>query len=206
MQVVLLIVAVSMDVFFACVSCGMEKIKIGTKAALSISGICSGVLFAALLAGSALEGIMAGSTGAFLSFLALFLIGVYKLTGYGIRKYIIKKKFVCKRVKLSFSQLDFILSIYNNPAAADKDHSATMSVAESVCFALAMSLDGFFGGLGAGLFGMNLWTATLGSFVAGFLAVKLGCFAGRQASTVHGADLSWLGGMMFLALAFSKFL
>lgn len=206
MQVVLLIVAVSMDVFFACVSCGMEKIKIGTKAALSISGICSGVLFAALLAGSALEGIMAGSTGAFLSFLALFLIGVYKLTGYGIRKYISKKKFVCKRVKLSFSQLDFILSIYNNPAAADKDHSVTMSVAESVCFALAMSLDGFFGGLGAGLFGMNLWTATLGSFVAGFLAVKLGCFAGRQASTVHGADLSWLGGMMFLALAFSKFL
>ena len=76
MQVVLLIVAVSMDVFFACVSCGMEKIKIGTKAAFSISGICSGVLFAALLVGSALDGIMAGSTGAFLSFLALFLLSL----------------------------------------------------------------------------------------------------------------------------------
>ena len=32
MQTFLLIMAVSIDVFFACVSCGIERIKIGTWA------------------------------------------------------------------------------------------------------------------------------------------------------------------------------
>ena len=81
-----------------------------------------------------------------------------------------------------------------------------MSVAESVFLALAISFDGFFGGFGAGLLGVKLWAATAGSFVVGFLAVKLGCYAGTQASKRYETDVSWLSGILFLALAFSKFL
>ena len=206
MQTFLLIMAVSIDVFFAFVSCGIERIKIGTWAALSISGICSGVLFAALLAGNVLEGLVQPRAAVFLSFLGLFLMGIYKLAEYGVRKYIRKNKFICKRVKFSFSQLNVILSIYNNPVMADRDHSATMSLAESVFLALAMSFDGFFGGFGAGLLGVKLWAATAGSFVVGFLAVKIGCYAGTQASKRYETDVSWLSGILFLALAFSKFL
>lgn len=36
MQVILLIIAVSVDVFVACVACGSEQIKIGSAAALCI--------------------------------------------------------------------------------------------------------------------------------------------------------------------------
>ena len=68
MQTFLLIMAVSIDVFFACVSCGIERIKIGTWAAASISGICSGVLFAALLAGNVLEGLVQPRAAVFLVF------------------------------------------------------------------------------------------------------------------------------------------
>lgn len=206
MQMFLLIIAVSIDVFLACMACGTEKIKIGNIAALCISGICSGVLFLALLAGRALDGIMMEKYTTALCFLALFLVGAFKLTEYAIRKYIQKYKFICKSVKISFSQLNFIFSIYNNPVMADKDHSATMSIAESVFFALAMSMDGFFGGLGAGFLKMNLWLTTLGNFFVSFLAVKLGCAAGIFASKRQKADLSWVGGVLFLVLAFSKIL
>lgn len=206
MQTFLLIIALSIDVFFACVACGTEQIKIGNKAALCISGICSGVLLLSLTAGSLLDGVIVEEYTSILCFIGLFAVGSFKLTEYFIHAYIKKHKFLCKRIKISFSQLNFILSIYNNPVMADTDHSATMSVYESVFFALAMSLDGLFGGLGAGLLGINIWVTTLLNFAVGFLAVKAGSMAGMRAALRKDLDISWAGGVMFIALAFSKIL
>ena len=56
MQVILLIIAVSVDVFVACVACGSEQIKIGSAAALCSSTVCSGILGISLYAGMALQG------------------------------------------------------------------------------------------------------------------------------------------------------
>ena len=204
MQIILFIIALSIDVFLASMACGTEKIKVGNKAALCISGICSGVLLLPLLAGIFLNGIIIKKYAGILGFLGLFGVGAFKLTEYAIKQYIKKHTFLCKRVKISFSQLNFILSIYNNPVMADKDHSATMSVAESVFFALAMSMDGLFGGLGAGLLGVNpVWTV-LGNFVVGFIAVKAGSAVGVKASQKWKMDISWVGGVLFILLACSK--
>ena len=63
MQVILLIIAVSVDVFVACVACGSEQIKIGSAAALCISTVCSGILGISLYAGMALQGVQLFSTG-----------------------------------------------------------------------------------------------------------------------------------------------
>ena len=140
----------------------------------------------------------------YLSFCGLLAVGIFKLTEYAIRKYIERHMFLCKKVKISFSQLSFILSIYNNPVMADRDHSATMSCLEAVFFALAMSLDGMFGGLGAGFTGKNIFLTVLGSFVVSFCAVLCGCRIGMQASKRWKADVSWLGGVLFVILAFQK--
>ena len=56
MQVILLIIAVSVDVFVACVACGSEQIKIGSAAALCISTVCSGILGISLYAGDGVTG------------------------------------------------------------------------------------------------------------------------------------------------------
>lgn len=206
MQIFLLIIALSIDVFIASVACGTEKIKIENKAALCISGICSGVLFLSLTIGTLLNGIIKETYTAILCFAGLFLVGVFKLTEYGIKTYIKKHKFLCKRIKITFSQLNFILSIYNNPVMADKDHSSTMSVFEGLFFALAMSIDGLFGGLSAAFLGINVWITTLCNFIIGFFAVKAGCAAGRRAAMKQDIDLSWIGGILFVILAFSKIL
>lgn len=205
-QTVLLVIALSLDVFLACVACGTEKIQIKNASAFTISGICSGVLLLSLLAGSFLEGVIKETYTEILCFLGLFLVGLFKLIEYVIKRYIKKHKFLCKRVKITFSQLNFILSIYNNPVMADRDHSSVMSVSEAVFFALAMSMDGLVGGLSAGLLNINVPFTILCNFLVGFLAVKAGSAIGMQAALKRETDISWLGGALFVALAFSKVL
>ena len=68
MQVILLIIAVSVDVFVACVACGSEQIKIGSAAALCISTVCSGILGISLYAGMALQGVLLKKYALYLSF------------------------------------------------------------------------------------------------------------------------------------------
>ncbi len=204
MQTFLLIVALSIDVFLASVACGAEQIKIEKKTALCISAVCSGVLFLSLAMGNLLDGVIKEKYTVYLCFAGLLLIGVFKLGEYGIRAYIRKHKFVCKRVKITFSQLNFILSIYNNPVMADKDRSSVMSVTEGVFFALAMSLDGFFGGLGAAFLHINVVETVLMNFFLGYAAVRAGSLAGMRAAVRKEGDYSWIGGALFVLLAFSK--
>lgn len=204
MQTFLLIVALSIDVFLASVACGAEQIKIEKKTALCISAVCSGVLFLSLAMGNLLDGVIKEKYTVYLCFAGLLLIGVFKLAEYGIRAYIRKHKFVCKRVKITFSQLNFILSIYNNPVMADKDRSSVMSVTEGVFFALAMSLDGFFGGLGAAFLHINVVETVLMNFFLGYTAVRAGSCAGMRAAVRREGDYSWIGGALFVLLAFSK--
>lgn len=203
-QIILLVLALSTDVFIASAACGTEKIKIENKTAACISAICSGVLFLSLTAGTFLSSIIQEKYTNILCFTGLFLVGGFKLIEYGIKAYIKKHKFLCKRIKITFSQLNFILSIYNNPVMADKDHSSNMSVAEGIFFALAMSIDGLFGGLGAAFLGINVFETTLINFLIGFLAVRAGSALGRKAAMRRDMDVSWLGGALFVVLAFSK--
>lgn len=204
MQTVLLIVALSVDVFLASVACGTEHIKIEKKTALCIAVICSGVLFLSLAAGVLLDGIIKETYTRIFCFAVLLAVGIFKLTEYGIKAYIKKNTFLCKRVKITFSQLNFILGIYNNPVMADKDRSSTMSVAEGAFFALAMSMDGFFGGLGAGFLHLNIWLTVLGNLIFSFVAVQAGSYLGRRAALNKDCDLSWIGGVLFVLLAVGK--
>ena len=58
MQTVLLIAALSMDVFLASVACGAEQIRIEKKTALCIGAVCSGVLFFSLVCGKLIDGVV----------------------------------------------------------------------------------------------------------------------------------------------------
>ena len=79
-----------------------------------------------------------------------------------------------------------------------------MSVSEAVFFALAMSLDGLFGGISAGFLKRNILLTVGLNFAVGFLAVKAGSGLGMRLAARKEWDLSWLGGVLFLVLAFAK--
>ena len=90
--------------------------------------------------------------------------------------------------------------------AADKDCSATMSVTEGICFALAMSVDGFFGGLGAAFLDISIAGTVCLNLVFSALAVLGGSAVGKYAADRCKRDYSWIGGALFVVLAFSKIL
>lgn len=206
MQIVLLIVALSIDVFVASMACGTEHITIGKRTALCISGICSGVLFLSLVAGNLLQGILREEYAKWFCFWGLFLVGAFKLAEYAIKSYARRHAFFCKRIRITISQVQFIFSIYNDPVVADKDHSASMSVPEGIFFALAMSLDGFFGGLGASFLGINIWLTGILNFLLGYAAVRAGSRLGERLTKRCRKDFSWVGGLLFVCLAFGKIL
>lgn len=204
MQIVLLVTALSVDVFVAAMACGAEHIRIEKKTALCISMICSGVLFLSLWAGNFLQDFLREESANWVCFWGLFIVGVCKLAGYGIKAYARRHSFFCKRIRFTISQIQFIFSIYNDPTAADKDRSASMSVSEGVFLALAMSVDGFFGGLGASFLGINIWLTGLLNFVLSYGAVWGGSCLGERLTKHCQMDFSWVGGVLFVCLAFSK--
>lgn len=203
-QIVLLITALSIDVFVASMACGAEHIIIGKRTALCISVICSGVLFLSLAAGNLLQGILRAEYAKWFCFWGLFLVGAFKLAEYGIKSYARRHAFFCKRVRITISQIQFIFSIYNDPTVADKDHSASMSVPEGIFFALAMSLDGFFGGLGASFLGIDIWLTGVLNILLSYAAVNVGSRVGEHLIRRCQKDFSWVGGVLFICLAFSK--
>lgn len=204
MQIVLLVTALSIDVFVAAMACGAEHILIEKKTALCISVICSGVLFLSLAVGNLLQGFLREEYANWLCFFGLFAVGACKLSAYGIKAYARRHLFFCKRIKVTISQVQFIFSIYNDPTAADKDRSASMSVAEGAFFALAMSMDGLFGGLGASFLGINIWLTGLLNLLLGYGAVRIGSCLGEHLTKRCQKDFSWVGGVLFVCLAFSK--
>lgn len=204
MQMVLLVVALSADVFLASAACGMEHIKIQRKTALCISLVCSGVLFFSLISGALLQGVLKKEMAALLGFTGLFLMGIYKLSEYGIKTYMKTHTGGGAHVRFTSAQLQFLLRIYNNPVSADKDRSSEMSVSEGVYFALAMSMDGLAGGLGAAFLGIDVWETTAASLLLGYAAVRLGSFIGAHVALHSKKDFSWVGGVLFVVLAFQK--
>ena len=102
MQVILLIIAVSVDVFVACVACGSEQKKIGSAAALCISTVCSGILGISLYAGMALQGVLLKKYALYLSFFGMLAVGIFKQTEYAIRKYIERQSSFARKSKSLF--------------------------------------------------------------------------------------------------------
>ena len=73
-------------------------------------------------------------------------------------------------------------------------------------FALAMSVDGFFGGLGAAFLDISIAGTVCLNLVFSALAVLGGSAVGKYAAGPVQRDYSWIGGALFVVLAFSKIL
>jgi len=201
-----LIIAVSLDAFVASIAYGSNHIRIRPGAAVIISGIGSLFLGFSVGVGSLLGSWLSEESTQVLGFLCLFLLGIIKLLDYNIKAYINRHKEVRKDISFSISQLHFLLSIYGDPIAADKDESRTLSLSESLFLAAAMSIDSLVAGIGAAFLEVSLLTAISLSFTIGLLAVWAGCRLGNGIAGRARIDLSWLSGLLLVILALMKLL
>lgn len=203
-EILFLVIALCVDEMVASMAYGAEGIRLGIKNMLLMNLVSSFFLGLALGVGTLFTGLIDARTAQLVGFVCLLSLGIVKLSDYFVKAYINRHARLWKSISFSFSSLRFIVSIYANPAAADKDDSRTLSVKETFFLSCAMSIDSLAVGAMAAFLGVKLWISVVTTFVAGFLFVLAGYHVGRRVGTRSKRDISWLCGVFLILLAFSK--
>lgn len=205
-KILLLVTALCTDSFVASIAYGANKVRVGKRAVTLVNLICSGALGAALCLGTLIGQFVPQGLTKAVCFVSLFMIGVMKLLDYSIKKYINKHNTAHKNISFSVAGLCFIVSIYGNPMEADRDHSKSLSMKEAAFLAFAMSIDSFVAGTLAAFLEVPIPAAVAACFVTGIIVMCAGLFIGKRVADKSRIDLSWLSGILLIALAFSKIL
>lgn len=199
----LMVLALSVDAFAASVAYGAEKIHIPTRSAVVISAICTGLLLISLAAGQWISPILPPQVARISGAMLLILIGLIKLFDAAFKRLLKKLQERERNLKFSFFSLHFILKVYTDCKAADRDLSRCLSVGEAAALAAALSIDGLATGFGAGLAEISLPLTLIMSFLLTLLAVKFGGWLGKKTSKLP-VDLSFAGGGMLMLLGAAK--
>lgn len=202
-EMLLLTAAVCMDSFFTAFSYGSSGIKIPPFSAIIISAVGALFLGASLIFSGAVGGLLSAQLCVTVSFGVLVGLGVFSLLQNGT-KALLRRSKGDKRMCFKWGGIGFMLEICLDETKADRDNSKAISCGEALALAAALSLDSLASGFGAGLSGINVISAVLSAFVGGMLAVCVGAFIGRRAKEKSHRDLSWLSGVVLLALAAAK--
>ena len=191
--------SLSADSLAAGFAYGSKKIRIPMLSLQIINLICCGVIGAAMILGHVARPMLSEGVAAGIAFAVLFCMGLIKLAD-GIVKNLIKRRALDRKINFSMFDVQFILHLYATPEAADADRSAHLSVGEAVALALALSIDGMAVGFAAVLAGVNPWALLAWSFVANTVMLVLGQRLGQRLARKF--DISWLGGVVLILLAF----
>ena len=203
-EAALLASSLSVDALTAGFAYGSKRIRIPMLSVQVINLICCASLGIAMFFGYLLKPMLPEGLAAGIAFAVLFVIGVTKPMD-GIVKGIIRKRMgteKSKAFKFSAFDIQFILHLYANPEAADADVSAHLSASEAAALAVALSLDGVAVGFAAVLAGINPWAVLVWSFFTNPAAIFLGCRIGKVLAEKVTWNISWLGGVVLIALAF----
>lgn len=204
LHILILVLALCMDTFVASMAYGANKVQISWEKIVVMNAICSGSLGFALMAGGLLDEIIPQSMTRLICFISLFLLGIIKLLDYSVKKYINRNAALHKGIAFSFSGLKVIINIYGNPLAADWDHSQSLSWKEIVFLSFAMSIDSLLAGALSAFLEIPVGLTVGTALVMGILVMYGGLLLGRRLAARLSVDLSWLSGVLFLILAFTK--
>ncbi len=204
LKIITFVLALCTDTFVASLAYGANQVQISWQKAAALSGICSGCLGLALGLGVLVQALVPPEFARTVGFVCLFFLGVIKLLDYSIKRYINSHCALNKNFRFSLSGLKIIINIYGDPMAADWDDSKSLSWKETVCLGLAMSIDSLVAGTMAVFVDLPAALTVVTCFVMGLALMYAGLYAGRRLIAREGLDLSWLSGLLFIFLAFSR--
>lgn len=203
-DVFILAAALSADAFAACFAYGADRVRIPFLSGCILAGLSSAILFLFLLLGKAAGRFLPSGFSCALSFFLLFVLGLIKLFDGSAKALLRKLGRRARRLSLSVAGLHFIMTVYADPEAANGADEAVLSPREALSLGAALSLDGAAAGLGAGILCLPLPFTVLLSLAAGGAAVAGGTLLGNLAARKLKLNLSWLSGLLLIALAFSR--
>lgn len=204
LQLCLLVTALSLDAFAASFVYGTDRVKIPFASVAVITGLSTGILVLFLLLGKWFGRLIPSGFTTILCFLILFLLGCVKFFDGTIKSLIRRSAFFERKLTFSISHLNFILTVYADPSAANGEDITVLSPAEAFSLGIALSLDSAAAGFGAGMMVTHLPLTIILSLVLNTAAVVGGGFLGRTLAKRSSFDLSWLSGLMLMVLAVAK--
>lgn len=139
-----------------------------------------------------------------ISFVFFLLLGIVKLLDCLSKSFIRKHNKLNKEIRFSLFNFKFILNLYANPEDVDIDTSKSISSLEAASLAIALSFDGVLVGAGAALGAINGCFIFIFSLVINVISLLLGVYLGNKAAKKLNFDISWIGGLILILLAFSK--
>lgn len=203
-ETLLLVLSVSIDSFLASISYGTSKIRIPFSSALIVDIISSTMLGSSLLVGSFLQNYISLNIAKIVSFIILFLLGIYRLFESILKSYINNNSKELSPFKFKLFDFNFVLQVYADEIKADFDKSKILTSKESIYLAFALSLDSLAVGFGSSLLTINYIEVFIVSIIIGLIAILLGAFVGRKFVESTNLNLSWLSGLMLVILAFLR--
>lgn len=200
----LLVTALSLDSFLASLAYGTKHIRIPIQSALLISSI--GVLFLSLslYAANLLQHFIPQWICSSISFSIFFLIGLSSFFQGTVKR--ILKKYKRKQLEFEYSGISFVLDVYLDETKADSDHSNYLSLKEAAYLAVALSIDSLVSGFAMGISILHPLPVLIISFLMGIFVILFGSFLGKKVFHQCNYDLSWVSGILFMILAFTRIL
>ena len=200
---VMLALALTMDSFVAGLGIGSQGIQISALSAVAASFVGTGCLIVAMGLGNTLAPVLPAQAARALSFVVLLCIGLFKFFESSL-KIFLRRQGGERSLKFHAFGVDVLLRLYTDPQTADCDRSKSLNVGEALGLGIALSLDNLAAGVGAGLTCSSVWTAGIAAMLLGTGMLMVGSRAARAAVGKLKKDLSLLGGVMLLILAFSR--
>lgn len=177
LQILVLVIALSMDAFAAGFAYGISKAKMPALSVGIVSFVSAIMLLLSICVGNVLGKYLSERFTAEMSLVILLVLGIVKL---------------------------FDRSGKKEAEEADRDGNHILSPAEAVTLGIALSLDSVAAGIGVGVKGSYMIWAVPSALIVNFLMMCVGETLGRIISDKINANLCWISGVLLIILAFMR--
>ncbi|MGA8942603.1 MAG: sporulation membrane protein YtaF [Thermoactinomyces sp.] len=208
-SMILLAFAVSLDSFAAGTTYGIRRIRIPIMSVLIIASCSGAVIYAGLMAGTGLSGLLSPPIVRCLG-AGLFVLLGCSLIYQGEKNQREKdderiekqgEALLPRTWTFQVKRLGLVVKILKTPAAADIDNSGSISSAEAVWLGTALSLDAFGAGIGAAFMGIPPLSTALLIALMSALFLKIGMWFGfSHSKNLNNRLVIYLPGLILIAM------
>lgn len=201
----LLAMAISLDSYGVGMTYGMRKVSIPNRSIIIIS-ICSALsLSFGILVGNISEQYIDPLWTGMLGGLILLILGLWTFSSYFRNEEQPKSTDVKTLFKFEIKSIGLVIHILKKPLSADFDNSGTITGLEALFLGIALSLDGFGAGVGAGILHYPASILVGSSFVMSALFMFMGLRTGEYLTNSYAAKiLSYIPGVVLIVLGLLK--
>lgn len=199
-----IVIAICLDSLAIGIAYGIKDIKIPRLSLLIINIVCTFFLFAAMFLGGLVKKILPGDVPSIISFIILFILGVYFILDSLIKALIKKQEKSSEKLEIKFSNFKIVIDVIVDCTKADINNSGDIDIKEAIYLGTALSLDALGIGFGTAMGNIDYVQVLIFSFIFNIFAILSGFYIGRKIVSKTEIDFSWISGAILIFLALCR--